>query len=269
MKVRQAIGFSYITVKENIRRWGFYGTIIAFTVSLAFSRVLAEFSLQDLTKTMVDTSYSFLSLFMVVFTLFISIDVLSKDLDKKIIYVILSKGISREAYVYSRALSLLVVLFILSFALGSIFILFLEVSNYSIPPAYRKDIDVLFAIVSVLILWIKMFSLSCVVVFLSSLITNFLLVFLSAVVLYVAGSSVENLYYFVYQQGDKISPTVKFLITIVFYISPNFSSIGPDLILGLDNVNWLRISLDVMKTISFSLMLVIIAALFFRRRELT
>ena len=266
--MKRLLGFGYITVRENVRRKSFYGISIAYLLSIRSARVLTDFSLQDLTKFMVDFSYSFLSFFLVVSTLFIATDVMAKDIEKKAVYTILSKGISREGYILGRSFGFLVFSFLFTLFLGTVFLASLKVLNVTIPEAYRKGILIAPGILVLLILWVKLFLLSTVVLFFSSFMSTFFLVFLASVVVYIAGSSVESLYYFITFNEDKVSTLVAYAVKLLFYTVPSFSSLGPDVILGTESVNGKRVLLELIRSIVYSGFLVSLSALLFRRREL-
>ncbi|RLJ70990.1 hypothetical protein BCF55_1279 [Hydrogenivirga caldilitoris] len=267
--MNRLLGFAYITVKENVRRKSFYGVAIVYFLSLLFARVLTEFSLQDLTKFLTDFSYSFLTFFLVVSTLFITTDVMAKDIEKKAIYTIISKGISRDGYVVGRAFSFLVFTLILTAVLGFLFLVSVKGLNVYIPDAYKKEVLLIQGLVVIAVLWVKLFSLSTVVIFFSSFMSTFFLVFLASVVIYLAGSSIENLYYFITFNEGKVSPLVAYAVKILFYALPNFSTLGVDVILGTEPLKVGRVVLELLKSLTYSGFLLGLSMLVFRRRELS
>jgi len=266
--LKRLLGFAYITLKENARRRSFYGIVVAYLAALVFSRILLEFSLQDPTKVFLDFSFSFLSFFLVVSVLYITTDIMAKDIEKKSIYIILAKGISREDYIHSRAFGFLVFTFLFTLLLGVLFLFGVKSINYLTVTAYKKSIHLGAGFLTIFLLWTKVFLLSMVVMFFSTFMTNFFLVFLVSVVVFIAGSSVENLYYFVSVEKDRVSPLVKHVITGLFYMLPSFSTPGPDVILGESSLRFKTIALDLFKTVSYSVFLVVAGSLLFRRREL-
>ncbi len=261
-------GFVYITIRENIRRKSLYSLVGAYTGSLLLARVLMEFSLQDVTKLFVDFAYSFLVFFLVVSVLFLTADAVVKDMEKKVLYVILSKGVSRDFYVAGRAFSFLFLSFLVVALLGTVFVVFTQLVSASVPPTYSKEVSVTAAVVVLSVMWAKLFLLSTVVLFLSSLATTPFLIFLGSVSIYLAGSSIESLYYFTTVEQEKVDPLFRTVISVLFYVLPSFSSPGPDVILGTESIGWTRVLLDLLKTVSYSLFLVVCSVLLFRRREL-
>lgn len=265
--MRVLIGLAYITVKENVRKRSFYGILLASLLSILFARILMEFSLQDLTKVFIDFSYSLISFFFITSTLFISTDVMAKDIEKKAVYTLLSRGISREAYVFGRAFGLFVFLLIFTLIIGFVFIVATKAINSFTPVAYKKSILTIPAIYTLFVLLLKAFLLSCVVLFFASFMSSFFLVFLSSVAVYIVGSSVESLHYFVHFNQDKVPEYVKLIIDVLFYAFPSFSSLGTDVILGTQEVNAFILGTKVAKTIVYSLFLIFTSAFLMRKRE--
>ncbi len=261
------IGFAYITIKENVRKRSFYGVVIAYLLALIFSRVLTEFSLQDPSKVLLDFSYMFLTFLLFLSVLFIATDTMSKDIEKRSVYLILSKGISREAYVLGRSFGFLVFTLFLVLILGSLFLLGSWIINTFSVEVFRKEVDISAGLIVLLSVWVKVFLLSLVVLFFSTFMTNFFLVFLTSVVVLIAGSSVENLYHFVHIEEERVSPLIKYLITSLFYILPSFSSPGPDVILGLESIDLRHLTLDILKAVVYAGFLVSLSSFIFGRRE--
>ncbi|HIC97809.1 MAG TPA: hypothetical protein EYP11_05375 [Aquificaceae bacterium] len=257
--MRFALALSYITLLESLRKRTFYGVFGTLCVFLFLSSALAGFSLQDNLKPIVDMGYSSLSLVMVVATLFLSTDIMGEDLRRGGIYTVLSVGVSRSVYIFARALSLFTVVLLLTAVLGGTFLLFLSlVAGVGSLPA---------GLLALSVLAFKMWVLSCIVLFLSSFLKNFFLVFLGGVAVYWAGSSIESLYYFVSME-EELPPYGKLSVKVLFFLLPSFSSIGPDVILGLEKVEPLPTVLDLIKALFYALSLILGASLIFEKREL-
>ncbi len=266
--MRFLLGFAYITLKENVRRRSFYGVVVVYLLSLLFSRMLMEFSLQDPSKVLADYSYSFLSFFLFLSTLFIATDTMAKDIEKKSVYLVLSKGVTREAYLLGRAFGFFVFTLSFVFVLGLFFLLIVWFLNEVTVSVFRKELHLSAGLFVLLSLWVKTFLLSIVVLFFSTFMSNFFLVFLASVVVLIAGSSIENLYHFVSVEKERVPDLVRYTVTFLFYVLPSFSSPGPDAVLGLQKINLKYFSLDIAKSLAYSGFLLSVGSLIFRRREL-
>ncbi|MDQ7083224.1 MAG: hypothetical protein Q9N34_10010 [Aquificota bacterium] len=245
------MGFAYITLKENVRRRSFYGVVLAYLLTLVFSRILTEFSLQDPSKVLLDFTHTFLTFLVFLSVLFITTDTFSKDIEKKGVYLILAKGVSRESYVLGRSFGLVVFSLVLVLILGTIFLFGSWLLNLLSLGVFRKEIHIGAGLLVLLSLWVKASLISLVVVFFSTFMSNFFLVFLASVVVLMAGSSIENLYYFVHLEEDRISPVIRYLITFMFYTLPSFSSPGPDVVLGIEGVDLDHFALDLLKAVLY------------------
>ncbi len=260
--------FIYLVFKESIRRKTFYGTLLLFIITLLISRILMSFALQDLTKSLIDFSFAFLKFFIMFIALFVTADIMADDLRKRTVYILLSKNITREEYIYGRFTGILILLLIATIVLSSITLLFSYINNLSIQPAYKKEIVLINIIPFMLSLWIKSFLLSSVVIFFFSFIDSYILIIFSSLIVYMAGSSIENIYYFVELYSDKFTAFTRYTVTLMFYLLPNMSSLSSDILINLAELNISKFLLDTLKSISYSALLILTAGYIFKRRDL-
>ncbi len=260
--------FVYLVFKESIKRKTFYGTLLLFLLTLIMSRVLMSFALQDLTKSLIDFSFAFLKFFIMFIALFVTADIMADDLRKRTVYILLSKNITREEYIYGRFTGILILLLIATTVLSSIALLFSYINNLSIQPAYKKEIVLINIIPFMLSLWIKSFLLSSVVIFFFSFIDSYILIIFSSLIVYMAGSSIENIYYFVELYSDKFTAFTRCAVTLMFYLLPNMSSLSSDILINLAELNISKFLLDTLKSVSYSALLILTAGYIFKRRDL-
>ncbi len=83
-----------------------------------------------------------------------------------------------------------------------------------------------------------------------------------------AGSSVENIYFFVEIYKDKFSEFTLLTVKILFYILPNMSSLSSDIILGIEDFSLGRFTFDLLKSVTYIALLIILSGLIFKRRQL-
>jgi len=263
-----AQAFVYLVFKENVKRKAFYGTLILFLLTLAISRLLMSFALQDLTKSFVDFSFAFLKFFIMFIALFVTADIMSDDLKKRTVYILLSKNITREEYIYGRFIGILVLLLVSVAVLSTITLFAAYINNLTVPPSYKKDILFINIIPFALSLWIKGLLLSSIVIFFFSFLDSYILIIFSSLIVYMAGSSVENIYYFVELYSDKFSAVTRHAVTLLFYLLPNMSSLSSDILLGLVKLNIWKFLFDSAKSVSYIALLILLSGYIFRRRDL-
>ncbi len=109
------------TFKEGARSRLFWGILVFAIVMLLSSLVLSEFTFAERYKIVSDFGLSFITFFGILVAIFVGVELIHRELDKRTIYVILSKPIERSAFVWGRYLGLIGVILV-NFVLMGIFL---------------------------------------------------------------------------------------------------------------------------------------------------
>lgn len=120
MKIR-AIALN--TFKEAIRDRILYLLFFFAAVALVFSRVLAVLTVGDRVKIIKDVGLASVSIFGVLMAILIGTGLVYKEIDKKTVYTLLSKPIQRWQFLLGKFFGLVLTLFIMTLAMGLIFLL--------------------------------------------------------------------------------------------------------------------------------------------------
>ncbi|MBN2716730.1 MAG: ABC transporter permease subunit [Deltaproteobacteria bacterium] len=100
------------TFREAIRDKILYGFLFFAVCIILFSLVLGQLSLGQQIRTTVDVGLFGISLFSVLISIFIGINLLNKEIQKRTIYPVLSKPVSRPAYLLGKFLGIALVLLV-------------------------------------------------------------------------------------------------------------------------------------------------------------
>ncbi|MFZ7110470.1 MAG: ABC transporter permease [Desulfatiglandales bacterium] len=182
-----------ITFKEGIRNRILLG-ILFFGIALCVGNLIfTNMFAHELGKVAVDVALSVVSIAGLVVIFFMGINLLIKDLDKRTIYMVLSRPISRRQYVIGKffGLGLLIltsVLILGLFATGSVKLAMLNAPDY-VPPNFSWltfAIALGYAFISLLI------TMSLALLFTCAISSSFLAVILTASG-YFIGQNVELL----------------------------------------------------------------------------
>ncbi len=91
-----------ITFKEGIRNRAFYGISIFAVLLLGVNFFISSMIPRDIGKVAVDIALSTVSFTGLLLVLFVGINLIAKDLDKRTIYMVLSRPISRSQYIVGK-----------------------------------------------------------------------------------------------------------------------------------------------------------------------
>ena len=106
-RIAQRVGtLAHNTFREAVRN-RVLGVLVLFVVGLmAFSLVLAQLSLHEEVRIIKDIGLSAISLVGLVIALFLGVNLLSKELDRKTVYAIIPKPLHRWEFVLGKYLGL-------------------------------------------------------------------------------------------------------------------------------------------------------------------
>jgi Cu-processing system permease protein len=259
-----------ITFKEGIRNRAIYGITIIALLLLVANFLISGMIMQEIGKVAVDMALSTVSFSGLLIVLFVGINLMAKDLDKRTIYMVLSRPISRSQYIVGKFLgmSLLIlatVIFLSLFAAASILLIKMTYHGYF--PRFSWPLVILalsFTALTLLLLTSLSFLFS------SFTSTSFITLVLT-VISYIIGQSLSDVKALVEAPevvGIHVSPVTVKIVQAAYYLFPNLSlfDIKTQAAHGLfptpSYIFWVVIYGLVYTTLSITF-----AALIFRRRE--
>lgn len=215
---------SALTFREGIRDRAVVGVMgIAMLMFLATIAVTSMFG-YEIGKVAMDLNLSVVSFTGLLLCFFVNINLMAKDIDKRTIYCVLSKPISRPEYVigkYFGTISLVLMSIILLSGFGALMIGLIRWSTSSVGfEGFRWGCY--FQAVGY---EIEMFLiLNSVIVFFSSFSSSSFLTLLYSLATYIVGQSIEEVIHFL-----KISKQLTGNVNQLFwhglqYVFPNFSA---------------------------------------------
>ena len=216
---------AFITFKEGTRNRAFYGISLLALFLLAASFFISGLIMRDVGKVAVDMALSTVSFAGLLLVLFVGIDLMAKDLDKRTIYMVLARPISRQQYIVGKfiGISLLVVVtvFLLS-VFAAISISMIKWANPDYFPRFSWG-PVFLAEAFIALSLVLLSALSFLFASVSS--TSFITLVLT-IISYIIGhslSSVKALVEAPQAAGITVSPVTLKLVQVAYYIFPNLS----------------------------------------------
>jgi len=216
---------AYITLKEGIRNRAIYGISLFAFLLLGLNMLIANLAPRDVGKVAVDIALSTISFSGLLIVLFVAINLMAKDLDKKTIHMVLSKPISRSEYIWGKFFGIalilvLTVIFISIFAALSLYILKAGYESFFLRFSWPLVFLAIFFIVMSLIL---LSALSLLFASFSS--TSFITLVLT-ILTYLVGRSLSDIKALIETAsiaGATVSPITAKVVEVAYYIFPNFA----------------------------------------------
>lgn len=259
-----------VTFKEGIRNRSLYGIALFALLMLGASQLVCTMIMRDVGKVAIDMALSTVSFCGLLIVLFVGINLMAKDFDRKTIYMVLSRPISRTCYVWGKflGLSLLIV------STTSILSIFSFISIFTarvLYPTYFMRFSASTLIISIVYIILSLLLLSALCFFFSSFASSSFLVLILAVISWLIGQSSADLQKLLDVQssvGISVPPFIAKLVTVVFYVFPNFAlfdiklAAAHALPLAPLSVLWV-----ILYAVVYVVMILIVAAWIFGRRE--
>jgi len=214
-----------ITIKEGIRNRAIYGISLFALLLLGLNLLIANMAAHDVGKVAVDMALSTISFSGLLVVLFVGINLMAKDLDKKTIYMVLSKPISRSEYIIGKFFGIVLILFstiafISIFACACLFVLKAGYATYF--PQFSWSL-VFLGIFFILITLILLSALSFLFSSFSS--TSFITLVLT-ILSYLIGQSLSDIKALIETSritGAAVSPITIQVVNVAYYLFPNLS----------------------------------------------
>lgn len=259
-----------ITFKEGIRNRAIYGISIFALLLLGANLLISGMIMQEVGKVAVDMALSTVSFTGLLLVLFIGINLMAKDLDKRTVYMVLSRPISRSQYILGKFLGMTLLILVTLSLLGIFAILSILMVKMSYPSYFQRFSwsMVLLAISFSALMLILLSALSFL--FASFASTSFVTLVLT-IISYIIGQSIADVKALVEAPdvvGIKVSPITVKAVQVAYYIFPNLSifdiktQAAHALIISSAYIFW-----AIFYGLIYTGIVITIASLIFRKRE--
>lgn len=261
----------FLTFKEGVRDRALVGVGLFSLAMMGGSVIIVSFFMRELHKVSVDINLSAIGFAGLLLTFFVSLNLMSKDIDKHTIYCVLSKPFSRTQYIWGKYLGIMLLIFV-SFCILTVCstaTIFFIKSQYEV---YFKGFSWLEFYKAIYAQFLMFFILNAFIVFYSTITTSSFITLLFSISTYIAGQTIEEVVLFLKSSQAMemvMTETIGLVIGIVQYVLPNLSVFD----LKVRSAHALVISFEYLSAISFycliySIVLLIASSLIFNRREL-
>lgn len=209
----RAIAFN--TFRETVRDRVLYNLVFFALLLVATTPLLGQISIGVQRVLLINLSLSAISIFGIVISIFIGISLVSKEIEKRTLYPVLSRPVGRGEFIVGKYFGLVGTLLVNTLAMSGGFYLELLLMARSSP---RADANILLGIYFLFLQFIVIIALSL----LFSSFSSPLLSALFALSMFVAGAFAGDLRGFAsISHGPQ-----KWLATATSYLVPNLSSLN-------------------------------------------
>ncbi|ALC16920.1 ABC-2 family transporter protein XapB [Desulfuromonas soudanensis] len=259
-----------VTFKEGIRNKAIYGISVFALLMLGASLLISGMIMQEVGKVMVDMALSTVSLSGLLLVLFVGINLMAKDLDKRTIYMVLSRPISRSQYLFGKFLGM-VLLIVATIALVSLFALAAIALTKLRFPDYFLHFSWGLIFLSIALTTLSLILLSALSFLFASVTSTSFITLVLTIISYLIGHGINDVKALVEAPqavGIQVAPSTVKLVQGAYYLFPNLSlfdikiQAAHGLSVPLSTIGW-----TVAYGLGYTAMVMILASLIFSKRE--
>ncbi len=212
-----------ITLKGIFRDRVFQG-IMALSLLLFFVPSGASLSMRQVTELSITLSLSLISFILLLLSVFLGATSIWKDMERRYTYSVLSLPMSRSSYLLGRFFGLALFLSLTSLFLGSLACVMVKIASGIYPS--ERPLVWSFILLAIFFANLKYILLVGVALLLSTVSTSFFLPIFGTICTFLASSITQQVYEYVNSpaSAQAVSPQLKPLITLVYYLLPNLSA---------------------------------------------
>ncbi len=219
------LSLASITFKEGIRTRALFGIFIMALLAFALTIIMTNLFMRDIVRVAASLSLTTISFSGLLMVIFIGTNLLSKDIDKRTIYMVLSRPISRSEYIFGKFLGLCFLIAVSIAFLGLISSIPVVIAGFEYHNPQAMFNWEMYSI-AILFIVLKLILIASIIIFWSSITSTSFISLILTVAAYIIGSTNEVVKGFLDQkmEGMNITPLMAAVIKFVYYVFPNLSA---------------------------------------------
>jgi ABC-type transport system involved in multi-copper enzyme maturation permease subunit len=224
--MRNVAAVAVISFKEGLRQRVLYGILLFALFVMTSAVLLSGLFMRDIAKITLDFCLAAISIGGLLVPFFLAINQLARDIERRTIFSLLSRSISRSEYILGKfgGLSLLTATIVGLLSLAAFLAIWASKLMYGAYFFQGLHVPVILTAIFLGLVGLLMFT--AVVILWSSITTSSFLVTLLALATYIIGHTMEDLVRFmsVPTPGVEHSPVVQKALSAALYVFPNLAA---------------------------------------------
>lgn len=213
----------WVTFLEGVRNKAAYGITLLAGLMMVLTVLLSSMIMQDVGKVATDLALSTATFAALLVVLFVGINILARDMERKTVYLAMSRAVPRSRYIIARFLGL-------GMLQGMIMVLLLCASLVTILavrqmyPGYSGMVSLQLVAVAHLFIYLQMLLLTTLSMLYSMVASTSFVTFLLTTITWLIGSSTQEVKRLVESDATlQIAPVTKMIVKAAYYLFPNLA----------------------------------------------
>lgn len=253
--MKRILAIAGVTWREAVRNRVLYSLLFFVVLLVVISAVLDQMTMGQNGRVVLDLGLALIHVFSALITIFLGVAVISREISRKTLYVVLAKPVGRTAFLAGKYLGLLATQAVLVGVMGVS--LFLVASAFQVPPPVQYAY-------SVFMIWVELALIAAAALLFASFTGPFLSGMFTLGV-FVIGHLTAGLKELGAQSG---SAFVEKLTTLLYYVLPNLELFNRKLEVAYRlPVDWGQTGFSLVYALGYGGMLFAVAGIIFARRD--
>lgn len=224
--IQRIYATALLTVKEGVRQRILYGVLLFSLVVCCFSVLISGLFMRDIAKIILDFCLASVAWGGLLIPFFLAVNLLSKDIEHKTIFTILSRTVSRSEYLLGKYFGLLALAGLVMMLLTCATFIAVWMGRLLYGAQFFATFSPLAVLVGAFGSWLGVALLTSLVVLWCCLTTSSFLATLLTIATYLTGQSIDDVTRFLSADipGVKISGFTRSVVSIARYVFPNLAA---------------------------------------------
>lgn len=261
-----------ITLKEGLRQRLLYGVLVFSLLLIFFAILISGLFMRDILKILLDICLSAVSLGGLLVPFFLSINLLAGDIEKRTIYTLLSRNISRNSYILGKFLGLALLTGIVVAVLTGATLLATWLATLIYPAHFFQNFSIYPIFLSSFFAFLGIQVLNSAVFLWCSVTTSSFLATLLTLCTYFIGHSVEDVVRFMSLniKGVEIALQTELTAKLALYTFPNLAAFDlKQQAVYSSSISLYESSILCIYGLSYIVLMLFLTSIFFRRRDIS
>ena len=259
------------TYKESLHQRILYGALVCAVLLMLFALMFSGWFMRDILKIILDLCLAAVSLGGLLIPFFVAINLVAGDIDQKTIFTILARPVGKGTYIFGKFTGLALLAGTIMAILTIATLLAVWGASFLFDSHFLKSLSIGSILIAISMKALGVLVLIAVAMLWSTVTTSTFLATLLTLFSYMIGQSVETVVRFLSLEQYQLSfsPLVRLVAKTSLYIFPNLAAFNFQhqaaygLTIGLGEVMFALVY-----GISYTAVLLVLAVLFFNRRDL-
>jgi ABC-type transport system involved in multi-copper enzyme maturation permease subunit len=226
--VNSIIAIALISYKEGLRHRVLYGVVIFALLLMGFSVLFSGLFMRDISKIILDLCLSAINVGGLLIPFFLAVNLLAKDIERRTIFTILSRPISRSQYIVGKYFGIVLLTGTVMLVLSGATFLSIWIGKLMYGEIFFTGFSFKAVVVCILLSFMGITVLNALVVLWCSVTTSAFIATLLTLFTYLIGQTIDDVVRFLAVElsktGDSVSSSLRYAINFAQYLFPNLSS---------------------------------------------